>query len=417
MKKEISSKIEAMLAKGIRVANPASVEIGDEVDIGRISGDGVVIHTGCKIFGSSTLILQGTKVGYEGPVTIANCQVGPNVELKAGFFKDAVFLEQAVLGSGSHVREGTILEEQARIAHTVGLKHTILFPFVTLGSLINFCDCLMAGGTSRQDHSEVGSAYIHFNYTPRQDKATPSLIGDVPRGVMLNQKPIFLGGQGGMVGPCRLAFGTVVAAGAIIRQDELRPGRLVFGEMSKSGNIPYKPGRPIPLKRVVVNNINYIANLMALMQWYLHVRALFVAQHFPAELYAGLKANLNLAIAERITRLKAFYRPGSEGEGATPRNGQDAQSSCSADRRCPERNGAWPQLEEVFERQKHFEGNQNLRDSFLKSVEQGITRSGKTYIAVIQGLKKADSEVGTQWLQGIVDHITDEALQAMPSYR
>ena len=108
-------------------------------------------------------------------------------------------------------------------------KHTILFPFVTLGSLINFCDCLMAGGTSRKNHSEVGSSYIHFNFTPNQDKVTASLIGDVPKGVMLNQPPIFLGGQGGLVGPCRLAYGTTVAAGTIVRKDELRPGRLLYG--------------------------------------------------------------------------------------------------------------------------------------------------------------------------------------------
>jgi UDP-N-acetylglucosamine/UDP-N-acetylgalactosamine diphosphorylase len=86
------------------------------------------------------------------------------------------------MGLGGHVREACLLEEQANGAHCVGLKHTILFPFVTLGSLINFCDCLMAGGTSRKDHSEVGSSYIHFNFTPEGDKTTASLIGDVPRG-------------------------------------------------------------------------------------------------------------------------------------------------------------------------------------------------------------------------------------------
>ena len=120
------------------------------------------------------------------------------------------------------------MEEQASIAHTVGLKQTILFPFVTLGSLINFCDCFMAGGTSRKDHSEVGSSYIHFNFTPNQDKATASLIGDVPCGVMLDQKPIFLGGQGGIIGPCRLTYGLTAAAGTIVRKDELRPDRLDF---------------------------------------------------------------------------------------------------------------------------------------------------------------------------------------------
>ena len=35
-----------------------------------------------------------------------------------------------------------------------------------------------------REHTEVGSRFIHFNFTPRGqsgDKATPSLIGDVAR--------------------------------------------------------------------------------------------------------------------------------------------------------------------------------------------------------------------------------------------
>ena len=189
--KNLNNKINILIEKGVRISNPESVEIGDEVDIERISGNGVSIYSGCKIFGSSTLILQGSSIGYEGPVTIENCQVGSQVKLKNGFFKQSVFLNKVSMGLSSHVRDGTILEEQASVAHTVGLKQTILFPFVTLGSLINFCDCFMAGGTDRKNHSEVGSSYIHFNYTPNQDKATASLIGDVPSGVMLKQNPIF----------------------------------------------------------------------------------------------------------------------------------------------------------------------------------------------------------------------------------
>jgi len=138
---------EKLLKKGVQISDPQSVEIGPEVDIDRISGNGVVIYSGCKIFGRSMLILQGSKLGYEEPVTLKNCQLGPRVELKGGFFKDAVFLKNVSMGSGSNVREGTILEEESRVAHTVGLKQTILLPFVTLGSLINFCDCLMAGGS------------------------------------------------------------------------------------------------------------------------------------------------------------------------------------------------------------------------------------------------------------------------------
>ena len=175
-------KVMQLVDKGVEIPNPLTLDIGPEVDIDRISESGVTIYPGCRIYGEKTVISSGSRLGYEGPVTIDNCQLGRDVELRAGFFSRSVFLDKAGMGLGAQVREGCILEEEAGGAHCVGLKQTILFPFVTLGSLINFCDCLMAGGTSRRNHSEVGSSYIHFNFTPDGDKTTPSLIGDVPEG-------------------------------------------------------------------------------------------------------------------------------------------------------------------------------------------------------------------------------------------
>jgi len=415
MKHQNPSKIEKLLEKGVKIPNPQSIEIGPEVDIDRISGDGVVIYSGCKIFGRSILILQGSKLGYEGPVTLKNCQLGPQVELRGGFFRDAVFLKNVSMGSGSNVREGTILEEESGVAHSVGLKQTILLPFVTLGSLINFCDCLMAGGTSRKDHSEVGSSFIHFNYTPNQDKATPSLIGDVPRGVMLNQRPIFLGGQGGLVGPCRLEFGIVTAAGSIIRKDELRPGRLIFSGIGSGGSMPFIPGMYQNIKRIVVKNIAYIANLIALMQWYAHVRSQFISDDFTAPLFVGLKEKLGMAIDERIQRLKALGQKMPESVIAYQNYAKENASSRILNQKNEffERSDA---LEAYFRSQGNMAVEENLRDSFLEKIRQGVQTSGKDYISVIQGLKDTEKEQGTLWLQTIVDHIIDGALELLPSF-
>ncbi|HZL05359.1 MAG TPA: UDP-N-acetylglucosamine pyrophosphorylase, partial [Coriobacteriia bacterium] len=148
--------IVRLIERGVAIPNPFSLDIGDDVDIDRISGDGVTLMPGCRIHGAKTAISAGCTLGAEGPVTVVDCRLGPKVALKGGYFKQSVFLEKANMGLGAHVREGCLLEEEANGAHTVGLKQTILLPFVTLGSLINFCDCLMAGGTSRKDHSEVG---------------------------------------------------------------------------------------------------------------------------------------------------------------------------------------------------------------------------------------------------------------------
>jgi UDP-N-acetylglucosamine/UDP-N-acetylgalactosamine diphosphorylase len=415
MKHQSASKIEKLLEKGVQIPNPQSVEVGPEVDIDRISGHGVVIYSGCKIFGRSMLILQGSKLGYEGPVTIKNCQLGPQVELKGGFFRDAVFLKNVSMGSGSNVREGTILEEESSAAHSVGLKQTILLPFVTLGSLINFCDCLMSGGTSRKDHSEVGSSFIHFNYTPNQDKTTPSLIGDVPRGVMLNQRPIFLGGQGGLVGPCRLEFGTVTSAGSIIRKDELRPGRLLFSGTGEGGSIPFMFGMYQNIKRIVLGNIAYIANLIALMQWYTYVRSRFISDDFTEPLFVGMKEKLRMAIDERIERLTALSQKMPDSIIAYQNYAKKNASSLILKQK-NEFFEKGDELKEYFRSQGNIKVKENLRDAFMEKIRRGAQTSGKDYIFVIKGLDDTDKEHGTLWLQSIVEHITDEALGIVPSF-
>lgn len=403
------TKIQKLMEAGVRIYNPESVFIADDVDLSRISGDNVVIHAGCKIFGSSTLILQGAVLGYEAPVTIEDCQIGPDVKLNGGFFRGAVFLEKVSVGYGAHFREGTILEEQASAAHTVGLKQTILFPFVTLGSLINFCDCFMSGGTSRKNHSEVGSSFIHFNYTPNQDKATPSLIGDVPRGVMLNQHPIFLGGHGGIVGPCTLAFGTVTAAGTICRKDELRPDRLIASGIKRDINIPYITSSISNVKKIAGANIRYVANLLALNQWYDYVRTAFFSSRFPETLYSGLKQKLFMAIDERLTQFKTFCMNFDTNLDVSGKSTNIMLASDLKER--------WDELENYLQESKKIRSYTQYSDSFLESLQDAIQKEGKNYIPVIKGLPKEVTENGTLWLQGLVDKIINDSSDIIPSLK
>jgi UDP-N-acetylglucosamine/UDP-N-acetylgalactosamine diphosphorylase len=413
-----SNKVKELLDKGVKIPNPAAVEIGDEVKPENISGHRTTLHAGCKIFGKDTLILDDVALGYEGPVTVDNCQIGPQVQLKGGFFKEAVFLKKSSAGSGAHVREGTIFEEEASIAHTVGLKQTILFPFVTLGSLINFCDCFMAGGTSRRNHSEVGSSYIHFNFTPNQDKVTPSLMGDVPQGVMLDQPPIFLGGQGGLVGPCRLAFGTVIAAGTIYRKDELRSSRLIFEGSGRGGNLPFAPGVYRGFKRIIVNNIIYISNLIALNQWYGHVRKLFISNAFPGALLEALAEKLAMGIDERIQRLEALANQLTEtiairqekpsGKKAAPSRTLMQQKEFCA---------AMPRITSIFENMRQYDGDLRLLNAFREQLTHSMNLHNKDYISTIKTLDSIAKNNGTKWLQDIVDTVISKVLNAMPSFQ
>jgi bifunctional UDP-N-acetylglucosamine pyrophosphorylase/glucosamine-1-phosphate N-acetyltransferase len=399
-------KVLGLINKGVDIPSPLTVDIGDEVNIDHISAKGVKIYPGSRIYGGKVVISAGAQIGAEGPATIEDCQIGPGVELKAGYFSKSVFLDGASMGLGAHVREGCILEEEAGGAHCVGLKQTILLPFVTLGSLINFCDCLMAGGTSRRHHSEVGSSYIHFNFTPDGDKTTPSLIGDVPRGVMLNQPPIFLGGQGGMVGPLRMGYGNVVAAGSILRSDCLVENKLIMGKAYSGGVREFIPTGHRGLTRIVENNIIYLANLAALEEWYRHVRKGFLESgEFGALIFEGLLEKLTLARKERLKRLRAMAERVSV---SVP--GHDTDRRLRAIREFGEKIGA---IEELFlHRQDRM--SLDLRDGFLGDFEKATTALKGKYVEAVQGLPPPVSEKGTGWLQDVVTNLTERAKSLMP---
>jgi UDP-N-acetylglucosamine/UDP-N-acetylgalactosamine diphosphorylase len=411
------NKVEQLVKKGAVILNPQSVQIGDEVDLDRIAASNVVIYAGCRIFGGQTLIMPGVRLGYEGPVTVEDCQIGPNVELKGGFFRGSVFLEKSNMGLGAQVREGCILEEEASGAHSVGLKQTILFPFVTLGSLINFCDCFMAGGTSRKNHSEVGSSYIHFNFTPNQDKATPSLIGDVPQGVMLNQAPVFLGGQGGLVGPIRIAYGTATAAGVVCRQDVLDGGRLLLNDEPLVREVGFHPGLYWHVEKPVINNTNYIGNLIALRHWYLLVRSqFFQGDEMSKLLYEGVVKKLDETIKERIRRFKALSQKMPE-SAEKYRSFMKANASEILLNQKKALHEQWPALEGIFAQNLDDPGDPSSREPFLEELGKRISKNGKDYIGTIQDLDKTYSAMGTAWLQGIVDRVNGAMLEILPPFR
>jgi acetyltransferase-like isoleucine patch superfamily enzyme len=306
-----AARVEALRARGVRILDPGQTFVDEEVDPARIDAT-ATLYPGTRLHGRRTFLGPGAVVGLEGPATLVDCLLGEGASIASGFARGAVLLRAAKLGANAHVREGTILEEEASTAHAVGLKQTILLSFVTLGSLINFCDLLMAGGTSREDHSEVGSGFIHFNFTPwghTGDKATPSLVGDVTAGVFLRQRRIFLGGQSGLVGPRSIGYGSMTGAGQIVRRD-VAPGNLSI-QVARAVDEPL--ARPLDgrVQPVVDKNVEYIAQLRALEAFYGAVRLARARRAQQADLvivYEAALANLGVCVAERVTRLKSFLR-------------------------------------------------------------------------------------------------------------
>ena len=412
----INQLVAALIEKGVKIPNPSSVEIGEDVDINLISSENVVIYSGCKIYGKKTLIMSGVTLGSRSPVTIKNCQLGKNVDLKGGYFEESTFLDSANMGDGAEVREGCLLEEESNGAHTVGLKQTILFPFVTLGSIINFCDILMAGGTSRADHSEVGSSYIHFNYTPNQDKATASLIGDVSEGVMLNQPPIFLGGQGGLVGPSRIGYGTVIAAGVIYRGDCPEGHKLLMGKPPQREDMTYYPGLYWNVKTRVINCIEYIANIIALRQWYFTIRSKFYqGSETEKLLYEGALEKLEMIFNERIKRFKALANKMEKSITLY----KSIMGNKASEALLNQKNQLFTNIQEIEKNLNEcqlYSGDEKKKGEFVKNIDIMIEKFGYDYIKVIKNLDKDSISLGTDWILSIIENTRNTIMKYLPAF-
>jgi UDP-N-acetylglucosamine/UDP-N-acetylgalactosamine diphosphorylase len=305
----LETKLDILASQGVIILDRRQTYLDEAIDPRRVC-PGAVLYPGTRLIGARTFIGPGAKVGTEGPVVVDDTAIGEDTEVGSGYLKDSVMLRKSRVGSGAHVRVGTLLEEEASTAHAVGLKHTVLMSFVTLGSLINFCDGLISGGRSRREHTEVGSGFIHFNYTPRGhvgDKATPSLIGDVVHGVFLRQPRIFLGGLSGIVGPQRVGFGSFTVAGQVLRR-EVPANRIV-------GDAPRKVDKEVhtlndSTSRIVKLNLEYIGQLNALQAWYRCIRLPRIPsgptyEHLRIVIQAAFEL-LSISIDERVERLRQY---------------------------------------------------------------------------------------------------------------
>ena len=315
----IYERLKKLADKGVTIIDPRQTYVSPEVSLDRVYG-GSILFPGARLTGKRTLVGSFAKIGSEGPASINNSIIGPNAEVASGYLDSATLLSNAHAGANCHFRSGTLLEEHAFTGHAVGLKQSILMYSAVTGSLINFCDALISGGRSRKDHSEIGSGFIHFNYTPwgkSGDKATPSLVGNVTEGVFLDQERIFLGGLSGMVGPRNVGFGALTVAGQVIRESV--SNATMHSETGIKLDREWSPSKAsLSKKRLEATrekNIEYIAQLAALENWYIHVRLKRSRIQKDEELslvLAGAIETIQSCIKERLLRYNNFAEEWSQ---------------------------------------------------------------------------------------------------------
>ena len=234
------SRVEQLIASGVDILAPESVVVGGEVDLDNIEA-GVVIGPATTILGADTMIGAGTSI--QGSAVVNNSAIGRNCGLAAGEYADSVLLDGCSTVGWARVRGNSAWEEGSNCAHNCDTKQSVLGYKTTLGSLINFCNVLMLGGTSPRLEvgSEIGSGTINFNFLPFGATVgaliKPStVVGGIDSPFLACDgapfRYIFIGGHTSIITPVVIGLGSVVAA-----KSRVNPG--IYGEdmLIGGGNI------------------------------------------------------------------------------------------------------------------------------------------------------------------------------------
>ncbi len=391
--------IEALRERGVIIHCPEATVIGADVDASRFEA-GVEIYPSTTVVGSQSLYRAGTKLGKAGGGYFNNVRAGRDCDLFSGYFDDCVFLDGVVIRGHSEVRGGTLLEEGCEAAHHCGYKMTVMLPFVVAGSLINFCDALFAGGTSRKDHSEIGSCLALYNYTPWSDKFA-SQFGDVPSGVFMRSPRIFVGGQTQVVSPVHVDFGSVIPAGCAVRRS-VPSGRL-YGERMMPTDMPFDPTLYGGLTPKFALTRSYVGNLRALQAWYATVRRPNADSVLEDALFEAAVRQIEAGAEERIKRLGKIIDklPASREQHAAALAGALPKAIPLHTKRIAEHDAllnGWAELKAKL--QTPFDGVGADIDALH---ELGSQRGEGDYFAWLKALPSHSVARGTASLQSVVD--------------
>ncbi|MFH1762454.1 MAG: hypothetical protein ABIA63_15250 [bacterium] len=234
------NQVKKLADNGVIILAPESVFIGKEINPDNIE-KGTVIGPAARIEGAETMIGAGTKI--QGSVVINNSLIGRDCSLAAGEYADSVLLDGCSTVGWARIRGHSAWEEQSNCAHNVDTKTTVLGFKTTLGSLINYCNVLMLGGTSPglEVGAEVGSGAINFNFLPFGATVgamikPSSVVGSIESPFLVCDgapvRYIFVGGHSSIIAPVVIGLGSVIAA-----KSRINPGIYEEDKLMGGGNI------------------------------------------------------------------------------------------------------------------------------------------------------------------------------------
>ena len=188
-------KSEELIDKGVTVADPARLDIRGEVVAGKdCTVDVNVIFEGNVALGDNVHI---------GPNTILkNVTIGNNSKIEAFSHLDSATVgNDCVIGPFARLREGSNIENSAKVGNFVETKNT------TLGSGSKANHFTYLGDTEVGTSTNIGAGTITCNYDGVNKHKT--FVGDKS----------FIGSNTSLVAPITIGSNATIAAGSVITKD------------------------------------------------------------------------------------------------------------------------------------------------------------------------------------------------------
>ncbi len=206
---------EGHMRAGVTIVDPATTYLEPDLAIGADT----VIYPGTTISGATTI---GANCRIGPNCRLGNARIAESVQITESVVLDATVGAHAAVGPFAHLRQQTVVGEDARVGNFVEIKNSTLAERVKAGHLTYLGDATVGPRTN------VGAGTITCNWDGV--RKNPTTIG----------ADAFIGSNSSLVAPLAIGEGAATGAGTVVIRD-VPAGDKVVGNPARS--IAKKPAQ------------------------------------------------------------------------------------------------------------------------------------------------------------------------------
>ena len=214
-------KAEALMQSGVTLVDPDTAYVDDGVEVGADT----ILEPGVSLFGR-TRVGRATRLGPWA--TVIDSVLGDRVQVRqASLIARCELAADSVVGPFAHLRDGTVIEEGARIGNFVEVKKS------RVGRGTKALHLTYLGDATLEENVNIGAGTVTCNYDGVHKH--PTVI----------ERDVFIGSGSMLVAPVKIGEHSYVAAGSTIT-DDVPPESLALGrarQVNKEGWVREKAAR------------------------------------------------------------------------------------------------------------------------------------------------------------------------------